>query len=216
MLQSCRTRSIDAIAAAAAFATAGDWFDNPSSSARLSRSPRALITSTAASRSASLVSSEYNAAAARACSMRDFTPVSVSFAMALSSAGNAVGSCEWNTASAAVSRVAGSAANSRRLPNAASTAPRTGLFIRTCFSALAITSGAGLPLAASTKVPSSCLMNSTWSARANSRPPCNATMIGRERGSPDSVSCSIPCRMVSKLGDARAASASSDDWARAS
>ena len=96
--------------------------------------------------------------------MRSFTPASLSRARARSSAGSAAGSCERNTASAAASRVAASGANRRRLPSAASTSPRTALFTRTGLRPLAMTSAAGLPVAASTNEPSSALMNSDLSA----------------------------------------------------
>ena len=147
--------------------------------------------------------------------MRRFTPASLSRARARSSAGSAAGSCEWNTASAAARRVAASGANRRRLPSAASIAPRTALFTRTGLSPLAMTSAAGLPVAASTNEPSSALMNSALSACARtggspatptgSRPPA-------DRRTPPA--CSTPWRIVSKLGDASAANASSADCAR--
>ena len=83
--------------------------------------------------------------------------------MARSSAGSAAASRATNTASAACARSAGSGEKSLSAPSAAATALRTGLFIRTWRSPLAITSGAGFPLAASSSAPSSFLMNSALS-----------------------------------------------------
>ena len=164
-------------------------------------SPRARSTSIAASRSASPVLSANSSAAARACSMRRFTPASLSRASARSNAGNAAGSCEWNTASAASRRVAASGANMRRLPSAASTSPRTALFMRTCLRPLDMMSGAGLPLAASMNEPSLVLMNSALSAvRANRRFPCSADRMAAACGWPDTASTldPLPDRVVAR------------------
>ena len=114
-------------------------------------SARPLSTVTAASRSGSLASGDDSSAAALACSMRCLTPGSASLARARSSAGSAAGSCDLNTASAAASRIVRSDENRRRLPNAASMAPRTALFMRTGLRPLAITSGAAAPVAASAR-----------------------------------------------------------------
>ena len=78
--------------------------------------------------------------------MRVFTAGSVSFASAFAKVGSAATSCDSNTASAACSRVAASGENNCNCPKAASIALRTGLFTRTSFRPLDITSGAGLPV----------------------------------------------------------------------
>src|SRR5262245_6741086 len=101
------------------------------------------------------------------------------------------------------------------MPSAASTAPRTALFMRTGRNPLAITSGAGLPVAASTNEPPSCLMNSALSALRNSNWfACNAVSTAAACGWPDNASASTPRRIESKLVDASAANASSADCAR--
>ena len=109
-------------------------------------------TATAVSRSASLASGDDSSAAARACSIRCFDALD-RFPSRWRGRAPA-GRPDRASGTPPRPRRAGSTAsgeNSRRLPSAASMAPRTALFMRTGCSPLAITSGAAAPVAASVK-----------------------------------------------------------------
>ena len=80
-------------------------------------SPRSDKMEMAASRSGSLLSAVPRMAAARASCIVRLMPGSVSFAMARSSTGTEFVSREWNTASAAAARCAGSGDSNRTMPS---------------------------------------------------------------------------------------------------
>ena len=104
-------------------------------------------------------------------------------------------------------RVAASGANRRRLPSAASTAPRTALLTRTGLSALAMTSAAGLPVAASTNAPSSRLDEQRLVGRAHEQAARLQAPTGSRRAADRRIApaASTPWRIVSKLVEASAA-----------
>ena len=116
--------------------------------ARVEVAARARRSAIAASWSASLASGLLSTAAARACCMAVRTEPSFSWAIARSSAGISEVSRDLKTASAAAARVAGSGANRRRPPIAAST-DAADRVVRRGPGATAAASGAGAPVSAS-------------------------------------------------------------------
>ena len=112
-------------------ATGGGSLPSEASSERASMSPRARSVLIAASWSASLLSGDESTAAARACSMRDACRRVLFLRQRAVERRQSAGSCEVNTASAALMRAAESGENRCRMPSAASIARRTALFTRT-------------------------------------------------------------------------------------
>src|SRR5262245_190000 len=157
------------------------------------------MTPTASIFSASLASGLNRMTAAWASTKARLMVGLVSFWIAATSAGNALGSFDLNTARAASSRRAGSGDNSVRPPSAASMARRTRLLTRTGLRSPGAFA-AGFPVAASRTAPARSRKNTFFSCSLkSSRPSCKASMIAMASGLPVWATAPIAESVSAKL-----------------